>query len=312
MNTIWEDEKSIEPKKNCSSKTEPELRSIINKTENGSTENEWRDIGGVRKWIRSCPECGEEMLCGSIKYKQKSDILKRTCKACTWKNKFGERYLIRSCPLCKSEITYLNRRNRTVCEKRGSVCKLCQNKIHSEKTKGKSLEELIGAEKSKKRRKKQSDATRGKPKPKEWIVKISGKNNPNFGRVWTEEERNIARKRMAKMLIERKWVFRNYNPEACKYFDTLSIDAGWKLKHALNGGEETFIGYFVDAYDREKNIVVEYDEPAHYYADGTLKKIDIDRMIKIIDNTGCRFFRYNEQKKKLYECKRCLNSFTIV
>ena len=33
---------------------------------------------------------------------------------------------------------------------------------------------------------------------------------------------------------------------------------------ALNGGEKRIICYYVDGYDKDKNIVIEYDELHHY------------------------------------------------
>lgn len=53
----------------------------------------------------------------------------------------------------------------------------------------------------------------------------------------------------------------------------------WNLRHAENGGEIIKFGYFLDAYDEEKNIVVEYDEPRHYIdvENNILKSEDIKR-----------------------------------
>jgi hypothetical protein len=42
---------------------------------------------------------------------------------------------------------------------------------------------------------------------------------------------------------------------------------GFNFQHALNGGEFFIeeLGYWVDGYDKEKNVVIEYYEPAHKY-----------------------------------------------
>lgn len=94
-----------------------------------------------------------------------------------------------------------------------------------------------------------------------------------------------------------------HNTNACIYFDELSRINNWNLQHALNGGEFYLseLGYFIDAYDVEKNIVVEYDESLHYDSKGKLKTKDVIRQTEIIDKLKCRFFRYNEIKKELYE-----------
>ena len=59
--------------------------------------------------------------------------------------------------------------------------------------------------------------------------------------------------------------------------------------------------YYPDGYDKEKNIVFEYDESHHYYKDGSLKCKDIKRQIEIIKYINCKFIRYNERDDKLYE-----------
>ena len=90
-----------------------------------------------------------------------------------------------------------------------------------------------------------------------------------------------------------------FNPEACRYIDELSLKMGWNLQHAKRGGEFRVGGYLLDGYDKNKNIVVEYDEPAHYDVRGNLKQKDIDRMNTIVQYMGCQFYRYNEKLKEL-------------
>lgn len=94
-----------------------------------------------------------------------------------------------------------------------------------------------------------------------------------------------------------------HNINACKYFDELSKKMEWNLQHALNGGEfyVSSLGYFVDAYDFNKNIVVEYDEPLHYDRNNNLKNKDVIRQTQIINVLKCKFFRYNEKKGMFYE-----------
>jgi hypothetical protein len=124
----------------------------------------------------------------------------------------------------------------------------------------------------------------------------------NYEQIYTPE----IKKRMSKKAIERvkKLGMNNgtcpfYNKNACSYFDKLNESNGWNLQHALNSGEVNMIGYCLDAYDRKRNIIVEYDEPAHFYANGNLKKKDITRMEKLINHLKCQFYRYNETTQKL-------------
>jgi hypothetical protein len=127
-----------------------------------------------------------------------------------------------------------------------------------------------------------------------------GKDNPNYGTRWTDEQRDKAREYWSAKFAERGYTFNNHNPVACEYFDRLSKERGWNLTHARNGGEHVVLGYFLDAYDAKRNIVVEYDEDYHFVG-GKLRQEDIDRMNKIRHTLGCRFFRYDEPKKELRE-----------
>ena len=90
----------------------------------------------------------------------------------------------------------------------------------------------------------------------------------------------------------------NYNPNSIKILEQIAEEHGWNIQHAENGGEfYTGIGYFVDAYDKEKNIVLEYDEPRHYIdiENNVLSKKDLKRQQEIIDNLHCEYWRYNEK-----------------
>lgn len=95
----------------------------------------------------------------------------------------------------------------------------------------------------------------------------------------------------------------NFNPKGCEYMDKLNEEYGFNFQHALNGGEVQFKQFYVDGYDKERNIVFEYDEYRHYkdYRKNILTDRDIERMYIIHEETGCRFLRYNEKIDKLYE-----------
>jgi very-short-patch-repair endonuclease/DNA-directed RNA polymerase subunit RPC12/RpoP len=268
MNT-WDEKNYTKPKSNCLNNNEQEPSDTTKITKSDSMQPQWIDIGGVKKWIRNCPECGSEILYAKPKYQK-------------------------------------------VCEKRGSRCKDCQNKEISKQRKGVPLVKRLGRKKALEMKRKQSLALKGVPKPKFWTENMKGENNPNYGNKWNKKQKQKARSRMAKMIAERGWTHRNYNPDACYYLDDLSKKMGWNLIHAKNGGEQIINGYFVDGFDDKNKIIVEYDEPSHYYVNGNLKKNDIDRMNEIIQYTGYKFYRYSEKTKEFYEYKSNFNSTTIV
>ena len=83
----------------------------------------------------------------------------------------------------------------------------------------------------------------------------------------------------------------------------LNEERNWNLQHAENGGETYCIGYWLDGYDKDLNIVFEYDEPAHYkdVQNNILNEKDIQRQQNIINELHCEFWRYNEAINLLYK-----------
>lgn len=95
---------------------------------------------------------------------------------------------------------------------------------------------------------------------------------------------------------------RSFNKIACDYFNQLNLEMGWNLQHAQNGGEVECHGYFLDAYDKDRNIVVEYDESRHYKLineNWVLIPKDVERMTDIKSYLNCQFYRYNEMTSEL-------------
>ena len=85
------------------------------------------------------------------------------------------------------------------------------------------------------------------------------------------------------------------------YFSRLELDKKWDGIYYGKNNNQYFIknlGYFVDYYEPNLNIVVEYDEPRHYPY-GKLKEKDIRRMNEIKNHLNCSFYRYNEKIDKL-------------
>ena len=142
------------------------------------------------------------------------------------------------------------------------------------------------------------------------LNKIWSKNCPKCKTVQLYKSKRILNRAIKKQAVCRRCQLEirkptfisgigpNYNPTACKYFDELNIKNGWNLKHAMNGGEQNILNFFVDAYDSKNNIVVEYDE-SHHFKNGVLKSKDIRRQHIIIDHINCKFYRYRESTKEL-------------
>ena len=70
----------------------------------------------------------------------------------------------------------------------------------------------------------------------------------------------------------------------------------------MNGGEVELYGYFVDGYDKDLNIIFEYDEPNHNRP--KRKEKDIIRQNNLVENINPKLFlRYNKQWDRLYDSK---------
>jgi hypothetical protein len=138
---------------------------------------------------------------------------------------------------------------------------------------------------------------KGKKLSKIHIQKLSDSHK---GQISSFKGKTHSKETKEKLRVARcKWIEKigggpQFNPSACKFFDSLNREKGWNLQHALNGGEIIVCGYFLDAYDKQKKIVVEYDEPAHEVS--TKKKKDLIRQNEIIESISPNeFWRYNER-----------------
>ena len=84
----------------------------------------------------------------------------------------------------------------------------------------------------------------------------------------------------------------NFNPNACKLIDEYGSNHGYNFEHAMNGGEHYIseLGYWVDGYDKEKNVVIEYYEKKHE----RMKVHDEKRKQEIINLLNCQFIELKE------------------
>ena len=107
-----------------------------------------------------------------------------------------------------------------------------------------------------------------------------------------QQKRLTAIERTKEMGVEGYWP--NYNKTGCKMIDEYGKENGYNFQHAENGGEYHIeeLGYFVDGYDKDKNVVVEYYEKAHKYS----KEKDDRRKKEIEDYLGCKFIIINERR----------------
>ena len=89
----------------------------------------------------------------------------------------------------------------------------------------------------------------------------------------------------------------NYNYRACIFFENLNKAIGWQGMHAENGDEFYIpeLGYWVDYYEPNLNLVIEWDEKCHYNSDGLLREKDVRREKEITEFLHCAFIRIKEE-----------------
>lgn len=252
-------------------------------------------------FFRNCPQCNSTLFYKSKKGLKVAIKYNRICKVCSNtgenNNNFGK-----PCPQHIKDIL---------------------SKLHT------------GRLVSKKTRKKRSESLMGEKNP---MFGLTGSLSPNFGKNLSDEHklklhnskvgiplsqyhrekisesltgRTHSKETKLKMRLSKiKYIVEKngsiaprYNKRACLYFDLLETEKKWDGLYASKNGEFFIdtLGYWVDYYEPNLNIIIEYDEKKHYNVDGTLKKKDVERMNIIIQRLNCKFFRYNELLKELKE-----------
>ena len=124
---------------------------------------------------------------------------------------------------------------------------------------------------------------------KEKIIKANTGRKVNF----SEQALRNMREGAIERIRNNGGLFISYNPNSIPIIEEYGNIHGYKFQHAENGGEYQVCGYFVDGYDKEKNVVIEYDEKHHFTKNGKLKESDKIRQQNIINELNCKFIRIN-------------------
>lgn len=200
-------------------------------------------------------------------------------------------------------------------------------KKHSEETKN----YLRSLEKTEEHRKKLSEAGKGKVHSQESKNKISkvhkgkkkslqhrinlsitNKKNPNVKHLMgpkSDETKRKMRLSTIRRLQEKfpdKNIFSNIGDGEYEYFKKLEEINKWNGNFYFKNKKSNDdviknLGYFVDYYEPNLNIVVEYDETYHYNKNWELREKDVKRQNEIIKYLNCKFYRYNAPLDKFYE-----------
>lgn len=243
--------------------------------------------------IRMCPVCKNEIYY-SNKYRYKESVeFNKTCKLCRRnKNRPKNLDLKRLCPKCGDDIFYANKQSYNVSLKNNSMCIHCHTRspgrIQSEQEKEKRNIKFRGKKRTLESKQRYSDSKRGIKNPF-YGIHVS-KSAEHRRKIRVGVINNLNRK----LLLFGKTISPKVNPLACQVIGEYGKENGYEFQHGLNGGEFYIkeLGYWVDGYDKDKNVVIEYYERTH---DRTkVKERDMKRQIEIIDFLKCRFIIIHE------------------
>ena len=291
---IWDEKNSTEPKMNSNECTSSISKVITNETKNDSEKNVCENTG----WIRKCPRCKSEIV-----YKRKT-----TYNTAVWKNTYcfkckyskmlpwTDKVLRRNCPVCRKSITHTTDYQRKIAEKLKTPCRKCSCIKRNNNIVWKKNLSLSKTGKN--------HPMFGKTNTDEYkenmSKRVSGKNNGFFGKHHKDSTKKILKARHIERKIKTGIAYSpSYNKIACKYFDTLNKIMGWNGRHALSGGEFFVVdtGYWVDYYEPNLNLVIEWDEPHH----NKIKNREKDKIRQnyIIEKLKCSFYRIEQKTGKI-------------
>lgn len=127
----------------------------------------------------------------------------------------------------------------------------------------------------------------------EQFKQLQSENNTGRKVQFSKEALQNMREGAIERIKRQSGFFISYNPESILIIENYGKQHGYTFQHAENGGEVQICGYFVDGYDKENNVVIEYDEKHHFHKNGQLKQKDYIRQQNIIDELKCKFIRIN-------------------
>jgi hypothetical protein len=88
--------------------------------------------------------------------------------------------------------------------------------------------------------------------------------------------------------ISKTWFKKGDRPKNANFRKGKTIDEIYGVEKAKE------LGYFVDGYDKENNVVYEWDEKRHFNKDGSLKSKDVLRENEIKQFLKCKFIRIKD------------------
>lgn len=234
----------------------------------------------MNEFQKLCPKCGKLQNYSSydsLRNAARKNTICNPCRGDMSKIKPKDGIWKRICSSCGNEMIYSCRRSYNICEKNNVICRKCANKKNA-KIKD------ISWMRSNDYRQKMSESLK------------KARKTDSYGDSFKEKCRINRAKNVLNGILNQP----QYNKIACEFINNINKKFGWMLVHAENGGEKVINGFFVDGYDKDKNIVFEYDEPKHC----TLwqeRRDHVKENVIINAINPSKFIRYSEKYGTMYD-----------
>ena len=257
------------------------------------------------KFIRNCPKCNKEIFYSNRFVLQRASEKNTLCNKGRCNNVIPVDGWFKFCPLCGDKQKYLEKWNLEVSIKNNSLCRSCS---------------LKGKRHTVEHNKKISDSNKGvknhfwekkhftKTKQKisfGMVGKNKGIKNGMYGKKCNIKNHSIETKKRMSLIQKSLWknpIIRKKRLSSIKW-NNITCDKGqlellnkwntlgFNFQPNYKLYTDDFLCY-IDGYDKEKNIVCEYDTKYHFRKD--IKQKDLVRQQKIIEILKPKkFWRYN-------------------
>lgn len=227
----------------------------------------------------------------------------------------------RNCPKCQKLVEYKNKYTYLKSENNNKICGYCSRQKTGIKNKDKSrtqgfkenlalkMKDHPSLKNNPQRNSKISKKLKGRDTSYIWgnykkeTIQCLTCNNIVESQKHRSDSHHFCNKKCQKEYYFNNKIWKpKFNPKACSIIEEYGKMNGYNFQHALNGGEYRIkkLNYWVDGYDIEKNIVIEYNEKHHIYP--LQKEKDKIRRENIIKTLKCKFIIiYYNQNIEIYE-----------
>jgi hypothetical protein len=235
----------------------------------------------INEYSRPCPMCSIDIIYKNAKgLKRAINVGSKPCKKCTAK----QQYILR----VENDNWNCTNAGMTLTREQPKFWKLCPTN---------NCNELIGYTKLYMLKRNPTTKCKKCIRNSDSVNKKICNAIKNESAETKQKRRISAINRLTRNIKDGKMLTPNYNVNSIPILEEYAKKLGiTDLQHAKNGGEFYIkeLGYWVDGYSKEKNIVIEFDESAHY-KNKILKEKDLQRQSEIETYLKCIFIRIRQE-----------------